>query len=582
MPARDYWPLGKPLNVVVWNPMTMKGDRMQDISQKMENFDIVILSGTGVQSLPLDPTDEYCNYDSFRLDRHVFYSFGRSPRSNHSTGTGVLLSHRLHECIKIIDSAAGAGPAAGRVSVLRFGGGLLDFSIGPYYCPPKGSMPAARHQKVVDAIASFLTKQFDENAPARSTPLVGGDQNDDLIFSQENSPTIGVHNFGTSMKYASTTLVEYAKKMQLSAVNSHFASGATWFDKDTSSRISFLWAPTGLLPTISRCHVLKCLGRRLQHANVQYRYDHYPLLVSFPLDSPVPQEKPFCWDYDKISKMVSGDFSLRQSFISEVERVVEAPEFSSKWDEMITENPFAEDKWSMLNETLVGTAKQMFNRQHSIDKLSDEYLWQQKVIELRKRQTQLREMIIYEPTLPRRAAVTDGSTISTMHTETVSIEAQLEQLQVELTMTKNRIRKANTKKRRAKKRQLLAEIAAAEREREYAIVHSLTQRLNKRRLGKKGRIYGRFEGRRLSSEQWKEFLKKPAHHGGVSAKIINFEESAKEVYNNVLKDFQDGERTVRDDDMNLRMDANCFIKEMNKTLRKSKTEEGGSNVVHAR
>ena len=57
--------------------------------------------------------------------------------------------------------------------------------------------------------------------------------------------------------------------------------------------------------------LLKGMGRRLQHANTKYRFDHFPLLVTLPMESPVLVQEQFAWDRDDIMRALNCDYTKR-------------------------------------------------------------------------------------------------------------------------------------------------------------------------------------------------------------------------------------------------------------------------------
>ena len=102
---------------------------------------------------------------------------------------------------------------------------------------------------------------------------------------------------------------------QISSSKHFFDCGPTWYGRQSASRIDFLWVPRTLVTQVTRCVVLKGMGRRLQHANTKYRFDNFPLLVTLPMESPVLVQKPFAWDRDEIMRALHCDYTKRAVFV---------------------------------------------------------------------------------------------------------------------------------------------------------------------------------------------------------------------------------------------------------------------------
>ena len=84
--------------------------------------------------------------------------------------------------------------------------------------------------------------------------------------------------------FAGDVMVEKCISHRLAAANTVFDCGPTWYGRQSASRIDFLRVPRTLVTLITRCVVLKGMGRRLQHASTKYRFDHFPLLVTLPME----------------------------------------------------------------------------------------------------------------------------------------------------------------------------------------------------------------------------------------------------------------------------------------------------------
>ena len=352
------WMLGRVLNLCVYNPMTLSKGRDTEISEVMHNVDIVMLPGTQlVANKDASDTEITATYRSWQLANHTHYSFGRQKRSNPFLGNSIFIHKRLEQCCEVVDASSGKREIAGRACTLRIARGLLDYTLICAYFPPRNSMPNERYMKVCSSLANFIEKQI-ASCPARSTPVVAVDNNSDYLQTQYNQESVGEYTVENGKQnFAGEVLAEKCSYHRMAAANTFFDCGATWFGRQSNSRIDVLWMPRTLVKLVRKCVVLKGMGKKLQHANTKYRFDHFPLLVALPMESPTLVQKPFAWDRDSMMRALHCDYGKRADFLREVEEALGGREEKEEWDKLVNDNPCSDDKWSCLNDIIGRIAK---------------------------------------------------------------------------------------------------------------------------------------------------------------------------------------------------------------------------------
>ena len=118
-------------------------------------------------------------------------------------------------------------------------------------------------------------------APFRSTVPFGGDIISE--FKQKTADDCLIKDAPGSerMKYAATAM---AKVSRVHGYEDAFHSiGPTWFGEASDSKISHLMMPKEMQPLVRKFVVLKELGHQIQHPNVRYRLDHYPMMSQIAL-----------------------------------------------------------------------------------------------------------------------------------------------------------------------------------------------------------------------------------------------------------------------------------------------------------
>ena len=152
---------------------------------------------------------------------------------------------------------------------------------------------------------------------------------------------------------------------------------------------------------------------------------------------------------------------------------------------------------------------------------------------------------------------------------TNTLGEQLDDVQTQIAMAKNRLQVKRAKLKRSKRRQICRELRILELAQRDAEMHKLSRRLCKQNNGQTNRTYGRFPGRKLGKQTWEDFMKGPGDQGGCSAVVIDFEVERKKVMGEVIEDFRTGKRVLALDDKKLEARTDELIREVSKCLRKA-------------
>ena len=129
------------------------------------------------------------------------------------------------------------------------------------------------------------------------------------------------------------------------------------------------------------------------------------------------------------------------------------------------------------------------------------------------------------------------------------------------------MRKINGKSTRAMELVILNEIKVEGSEKNDSQVHRLTMIPNKDKTGATGERYGRFQGRMLRREGWREHAGLPGCAGGCDAISIDVEEERVKVLSNLYDEYENGAWQVAVDDCNIDERAKEVTKTNTKNFR---------------
>ena len=241
--------------------------------------------------------------------------------------------------------------------------------------------------------------------------------------------------------------------------------------------------------------MLKGMGKKLQHANTKYRFDHFPLLVALPMESPTLVQKLYAWDRDSMMRALHCDYGKRADFLRDVEDALGEREEKEEWDKLVNDNPCPDDKWSCLNDIIGRIAKKHFGRKaHETGHTEIGKLVQELKVD-RGRRAQLRLLMELLPsgctTEVNRTAANLLHVASSDRTKTLG--EQLEDVQTQIAIANSMLQVKRAKLKRSKRRQICRELRILELAQRDAEMHQLSRRLCKQNIGPTNRTYGIFQ-----------------------------------------------------------------------------------------
>ena len=232
--------------------------------------------------------------------------------TNKSVGNAILLSKKFFALDQIMDVKTTSGEIAGRGLFVRIRAGRIDYSIICAYFPPGRHSSGAERNVYLRQVAALNKWIFQTlNAtPARSTPLIFTDLNDDGGLTKcENgdfTPTALIEEDNTVGMVAACREGEAfrafrcsLRRLGLCLANTHFPAGDTFVGHKATSRFDFIAIPVGLLANVTQCATLKKLASKLQLINCHGLRDHIPLMCKLT--------QAFMFDGEKAKAMYNWD-----------------------------------------------------------------------------------------------------------------------------------------------------------------------------------------------------------------------------------------------------------------------------------
>ena len=264
-----------PIKVVGFNPLNASSkDRLDDIGNELNNFDVILLNGTGI------PNKGNIVAESFNTDAgfKVLHSgWDRTSMSNKSAGVSIMWGKRFRKA-KFLPTLEIGGMMQGRAIASRAIGGYFDFTaIAAYFPPiPESAKEYPVYRKCCNEIVNWVYNVL-KSTPSTSTPILYCDVNDGIgkvasiisgrgcqISLETNAIAEGAKRLerldGGAGELLRPLLDEYA----LASLSSWSDYRDTFYGNRSSSLLDHVFMPIALAPGIRSSGVLMRAGRRLQ------------------------------------------------------------------------------------------------------------------------------------------------------------------------------------------------------------------------------------------------------------------------------------------------------------------------------
>ena len=327
------------MRIIHWNPFSLTVDRRLDIAAVFQNADIVVLVGTQCKRFDSDV------YTSQAGLFHCYdWGYGTGSMTNKSAGLSIWLNKRSFSKHSVKYIGFPPDMLAGRGAVLRVKTSKSDICIIAGYPPPFAGTAKQfpKHRSIVQTLYKWIQKVVDE-LPARSTPFICLDANGKVggstesgMFSTTTSSAIGIVD-PSEEDFNGRALKEILEFEHMTAINTFFPAGATYYGRCNNSRIDYVCCPSMLLQHVWACYTWLTAARKLQLFGGYKLRDHIPLVVEveYELRYEGDSQAFACWDQDQLMRGVSRGFA-KYAFLDEVEEW--AMQDDPQWHSMLAED----------------------------------------------------------------------------------------------------------------------------------------------------------------------------------------------------------------------------------------------------
>ena len=128
--------------MIAGNPLQALGSRGEEISEELDNVNIVLLVCTQRTAGNMHRCDDYAGASIEQLPNHKLISFpianGRGP--NRAAGIGIMLHYDFLQSMTLIDTHYGTKMLQGRAGAPGCSSGILDYTFGGLDLPPVQSL----------------------------------------------------------------------------------------------------------------------------------------------------------------------------------------------------------------------------------------------------------------------------------------------------------------------------------------------------------------------------------------------------------------------------------------------------------
>ena len=308
------------MRIIGWNPLSLTSAYRQiEVSNVLSKYGIIMMAGTQQRR-------DDCPVSTYRIGAYTAYSAGwrRGKFTNKSAGVTIWTGEGIADTnVKWIETPP--DELAGRGLALRIRTQRYDVSPMVLYYPPRtgGRHEESRYKETTMRLTRWASKVI-SRVPARSTPVIYADINDEL--EQTEDGTVGDYPMGFSTADAGKHFRGLLADYDMTTANTHVDTGPTyWSTQGTTSRIDFIGIPQESLHRVRDCRVNTVKGRKLQLINTSRYADHYPIQVDLWLKYRY-EERPkggrderTRWDQDKLMRGVK-QYENKEELIVNVER----------------------------------------------------------------------------------------------------------------------------------------------------------------------------------------------------------------------------------------------------------------------
>ena len=262
------------LQAVTYNPMSLNNDRLSIVLSEFKGFNVVFLNGTSKRSFDITVTP-------YHTEGYTVIDFGFKSKSQFSNKCcGCIIALRT-SCFRNISRIYEPDDSiAGRCGAVRCIRPDIDALFIVWYFPsdPYHPKSKAATNKICEWIRKIVSK-----VPKRCHIFFGCDANAKL--GHDNAGLCFEPHVGPICPSKEDTngviLRELLVDLELTAVNTHYNTGPTYYGRKSNSRIDYIGCCTSLFTRgkISKCITLERSGDRLQKIRTYAKADHRPVAM---------------------------------------------------------------------------------------------------------------------------------------------------------------------------------------------------------------------------------------------------------------------------------------------------------------
>ena len=358
------------MRVVVWNPMSAKRDRQEEIDEVMNFADVIVLTGTATKATKELQVLSTKNF-------HILpCGWQKQPGSMSNKSCGITFMFRKKRISRQHIRKVWLPQKAvwGRAAFVRIKSSQFDVTVGGFYFPPRGGVgyDTGKIETITRMLCEFVGATLAE-LPQRTSLIMGGDVNDGMGMERVGDylqpvDSCSLGDFGRSEEhYAATHLRQVLEASGVVVLSTYWACGPTYYGHlpNRSSIIDYICVWSWMLPNINKCCLLNRLSRKLQIIPSKRPRDHIAMMVDYnhQLNYEGSEHQHTKWNYVEMSRAMESEQDA-EPFRAAVEARI-----SQRWDEegiwpkdghshALKNNH--EDNWMKLVDTVGEVAKEMF------------------------------------------------------------------------------------------------------------------------------------------------------------------------------------------------------------------------------
>ena len=262
-----------PIRCLGYNPLACSSEeRWVDILQETQNFDFVMLAGTGIRYSGGEPA-------SLRVDDRISISSGfrATNMSNRSCGVSIVLGKNFRNS-RVDNICEAGGRIQGRGLAVRVRNPRADFTVCVCVCvcyfprKPRRKAEFQLYKETCREVVSFLAQVL-AKTPSSSTPIVYADVNDGIGITHEAGKWREVESACVSKLAARREHIHGGAGEQIRALlELHFlVSQSSWQDarityygNSSDTLIDHIFGPDALLEVTRSSGPLMQMASKLQ------------------------------------------------------------------------------------------------------------------------------------------------------------------------------------------------------------------------------------------------------------------------------------------------------------------------------